>query len=108
MIIARKEYDRWESERILKMEKQNKTPFQIGKAYFIRTVTYHLTGRVTAIAGNFLMLEQAAWIADSGPFMQAIQKGKLFEVEPVGEAMINMGAIVDAFPWPHDLPVKRK
>ena len=84
------------------MAKQAETPFVIGKAYFIRTVTYHLTGRVTAIAGNFLMLEQAAWIADSGLFMTAITKGKLLEVEPVGDA------ITDAFPWVHALPVKQK
>jgi hypothetical protein len=32
------------------------TPFVVGKAYFIRTVTYHLTGRVKEISGQFLIL----------------------------------------------------
>jgi hypothetical protein len=83
-------------------------PFEIGKAYFIRTVTYHLTGRVKAVVGSFLVLEEAAWIADSGRFMSAIKDGKLNEVEPVGEALINIGSITDAFPWAHALPKDQK
>ena len=82
--------------------------FEIGAAYFIRTVTYHITGRVVAIDGNFLILEDAAWVADSGRFAQAIAKGTLSEVEPVGDAIVNQTAIVDAFPWPHALPKEQQ
>ena len=82
--------------------------FEIGKSYFIRTVTYHLTGRLVAVDGEFLILESAAWIADSGRFMQALQEGKLSEVEPVGNAIVNKGSICDAFPWTHDLPEVQK
>lgn len=82
--------------------------FEIGKAYFIRTVTYHLTGRLVAIDGQFLILEKAAWIADSGRFTQALRDGKLDEVEPVGQAIVNNQSIVDAFPWQHDLPEVQK
>ena len=85
-----------------------KTPFEIGQAYFFRTVTYHLTGRVTAIVGGFLLLDQAAWIADSGRFARAIADGELSEVEPVGKAIVNLSAITDAFPWIHELPEKQK
>jgi hypothetical protein len=80
----------------------------IGKSFFIRTVTYHLTGRVTKIFANMLVLEDAAWIADSGRFMQAIKEGKLNEVEPVGSAIVNIGAVVDMFPWKHALPNKQQ
>jgi hypothetical protein len=80
----------------------------VGKSFFIRTVTYHLTGKVTKIVGNFLILEDASWIADSGRFMQAIKDGVLNEVEPVGDAMVNINSIVDMFPWKHDLPKKQK
>ena len=45
----------------------------------------------------FFHLVDAAWIADSGRFMDAIKKGELNEVEPVGEAMININSIVDMF-----------
>jgi hypothetical protein len=83
-------------------------PFEVGQSYFIRTVTYHLTGRVTVIVDGFLMLEDAAWIADSGRFMQAIVNGTLNEVEPVGKAIVNIASITDAFPWKHELPKTQK
>jgi hypothetical protein len=76
----------------------------IGRKWFIRTVTYHMTGRIIKILGNMLLLEDASWIADSGRFTQAIKEGKLQEVEPVGEALINLDTIVDMFPWNHNLP----
>lgn len=84
-------------------------PFAIGAQYFIRTVTYHLTGRVANIVGQFLVLEDAAWIADSGRFMQAINDGKLNEVEPVnGPVIVNLNSITDAFNWAHELPRSQK
>ena len=80
-----------------------------GEKLFIRTVTYHLTGKLKkVIGGNFLELTDAAWIADSGRFMQCIQDGSLNEVEPVGKAFVNMNAIVDFFPWKHPVPTKQK
>jgi hypothetical protein len=80
----------------------------IGKAFFFRTVTYHLTGRIKNIVGNMAILEDAAWIADSGRFMEAIKKGILKEVEPVGIAFINLSSITDMFPWNHPLPMEQK
>jgi len=79
----------------------------VGEKYFFRTVTYHLTGRVKKVIGNILELENAAWIADSGRFMQAIKKGELKEVEPVGRAYINIQSVTDFFPWKHRLPEKQ-
>ena len=79
----------------------------IGEKYYFRTVTYHLTGRVTKVIGNLLELENAAWIADSGRFMNAIKEGKLNEVEPVGRAYINIDTVTDIFPWKHPLPEKQ-
>ena len=79
-------------------------PFEIGKSYFIRTVTYHLTGRVVKIVGNFLVLEEGAWIADSGRFNEMIKNGKPSEVEPLEDIIINMSSITDAFQWKHLLP----
>lgn len=85
------------------------TPFLIGAAYYIRTVTYHLVGRVKAIVGGFLVLEDAAWVADSGRFTQAITDGKLNEVEPVTvPVFVNMNAITDVFVWNHELPREQK
>jgi hypothetical protein len=80
----------------------------IGKCWFIRTVTYHLVGKVTGRFGPFLTLKDASWVADSGRFMDAIKKGSLNEVEPVGDAIVNTSAITDAFPWKHALPKEQK
>ena len=84
---------------------QNEIPFEIGKAYFIRTATYHCTGKIKQIKGQFLILEDAAWIADSGRFNKAINDGELDEVEPVNVDMgVNIESIIDFFEWKHDLP----
>jgi hypothetical protein len=84
-------------------------PFQIGKKYYIRTVTYHATGKVKRIKGGFLVLTDAAWIADSGRFREAIMNGVLSEVEPVEvEMYLNIASITDAFEWKHKLPREQK
>lgn len=79
----------------------------VGKKVFIRTVTYHLTGEIVGKVGHFFHLRKAAWIADSGRFMEAIKNGVLSEVEPVGEAWVNINSITDMFPWKHSLPDKQ-
>ena len=90
-----------------KAETSSDLPFEVGEKYYIRTVTHHQTGKVKKIVGKFLVLEQAAWIADSGRFMQAILDGKLGEVEPVKECFVNTDTIIDAFIWTHRLPTEQ-
>lgn len=94
---------------LLPFKQQYELPFAIGKAYFIRTVTYFATGRVKDIVGKFLVLEEAAWIADTGRFSDAMSKGVMEEVEPVEKEMfINTDSITDAFPWKHKMPKEQK
>ena len=76
----------------------------VGGKYYFRTVTYHLTGEVKKIVGRFAYLKNAAWIADSGRFNEAIKNGTLNEIEPVGDAFINLDTVTDFFPWKHTLP----
>ena len=98
-----------ESKRSAVEYRNLELPFKVGQAYFIRTVTYFATGRVKAIVGNFLVLEDAAWIADTGRFSDALAKGVMEEVEPVStEMFVNTSSITDAFPWNHDLPREQK
>lgn len=80
----------------------------VGGKYFFRTVTYHLVGEVKKMVGRFAYLKNASWIADSGRFMNAIKDGTLSEVEPVGDAFVNLDTVVDFFPWKHKLPSDQK
>ena len=97
-----------EDETLL-FKQEVELPFEIGKPYFIRTVTYFATGRVKNIVGQFLVLEEAAWIADTGRFSDAMAKGVMNEVEPIeGEMFVNTGSITDAFPFNHKLPREQK
>jgi hypothetical protein len=43
-------------------------------------------------------LEDAAWIADTGRFADALKSGKFNEVEPFpdGQVIVGRGAIIDA------------
>ena len=81
-----------------------------GTNVFIRTVTNYYTGRIaeTSPAG-FMLLEDAAWIADTGRFSKALTNGDLNEIEPFpGEVAVALGSIVDVSPWNHELPRKVK
>jgi hypothetical protein len=80
-----------------------------GDALLIRTVTMTLTGRVVDCSGSWIVLDQAAWIADTGRFANAIATGTLSEVEPMGDGVrVARGAIVDVTPWRHALPMGQK
>lgn len=70
----------------------------IGKIYLIRTVTMIDTGRLVAVTEHELVLEDAAWIADTGRFAQAVAKAEFGEVEPFpdGRVIVGRGAIIDA------------
>lgn len=74
----------------------------------IHLIHYHLVGKIVKRIGKFLELKDASWIADSGRFMNAIKEGKLNEVEPVGQAFVNLESVTDMFPWKHALPKEQK
>ena len=72
-------------------------PFEIGAVYLIRTVTMIDTGRLLRVTPTELVLEDAAWIADTGRFADALEKLLFKEVEPFpdGEVIVGRGAIID-------------
>jgi len=80
----------------------------IGKKIFIRTVTYHLLGKVVKIVGNLVFMKSTVWIADSGRFMQFIKEGKISEYEEVGDWFFNLEAVIDGCEWKHGLPKGQK
>jgi hypothetical protein len=74
-------------------------PFEIGKLYFIRTVTHHHTGRLVDVTPTELVLTDAAWIAEDGRLTDALMTGSFSEVEmfPTGSRVIvGRGSIIDA------------
>lgn len=73
-------------------------PYRIGANYFIRTVTHHHTGRLVEVTAQELVLEDAAWIADSGRFQQALENVEFSEVEmfPKGRVIVGRTAVIDA------------
>ena len=74
------------------------SPWIIGKAYLIRTVTMIQTGRLVVVTPQELVLEDAAWIADTGRFADALKTGNFNEVEPFpdGQVIVGRGAVIDA------------
>jgi len=81
------------------------SPYVVGKAYLFRLVTNYWTGRVVSVGDQEIVIEDAAWIADTGRFEKALSTGELSEVEPVvqGTAILGRGAVVDCCEWTHPL-----
>lgn len=77
---------------------KQENPYIIGKPYLIRTVTMIDTGIVVRVTDQEIVLTDAAWIADTGRFSDAIKKAEFNEVEPFpeGEVIINRSAVIDA------------
>lgn len=81
------------------MSTANNSPWQIGKIYLIRSVTKTNTGRLVAVYENEIVLTDAAWIADTGRFADALASADFAEVEPYpkgSEVIVGRGAIEDA------------
>jgi|TARA_R100000093_G_C1884402_1_gene55097 hypothetical protein len=86
-------------------------PFEIGKAYLIRTVTHIEIGIVKEVGDTELVLSDCSWIADTGRYHDAIKEGVdvLDEVEPyIDDVIVGRGSIIDATVWRHDLPRSQK
>ena len=74
------------------------SPWEVGAIYLIRTVTMIDTGRLVAVTPQELVLEDAAWIADTGRFSDALKSLSFNEVEPFpdGKVIVGRGGIIDA------------
>jgi len=81
-----------------KTQENDDCPFEIGKNYLIRTVTFAISGKIKKISKDFLVLSDADWIADTGRFSLALEdQDKFREIEPFkNDAIVGRGAIVDA------------
>ena len=74
----------------------NETFLEIGENYLIRTVTMIYSGKIKDIKGNEIILEQAAWIADTGRFADNLKSCEFSEVEPyVNDVIIFKTSFLD-------------
>ena len=85
-------------------------PFKIGENYLFRCVTHYHLGKIKDIKGDFLVLEQCSWIADTGRYSKCFKdKNILKEIESIPDnTVININSIVDASPWKEELPTESK
>ena len=86
------------------------SPYVIGKNYLIRTVTMTLTGRVVSVGQQDIVLMDAAWIADTGRYANAVASADFNEVEPYPdgqEVIVGRASVIDATTIP-SLPRKQK
>ena len=86
-------------------------PYEVGKCYFIQTLTDYFTGRVDKATARDVTLVEAAWIPETGRFADAMRTGKFSEVEPYPDAMaviVHLDKVVASAEWSHPLPREQK
>lgn len=85
----------------------SKTTFEIGNKYLIRAVTNYFVGKLVEVTDQFIILENASWVADTGRFSECLKNGTFQEVEPYQDKVgVAIGSIVDFTKWGHDLPTE--
>jgi len=98
-----------QKEKIIPIQEGTIGAWQIGKSYLLRTVTYHIVGKLIHVDDKELVFDEASWVASSGVWSNALKTGQLSEVEPFEDSVIvGRGALIDATIWKHDLPTKKK
>ena len=66
-----------------------KSFWRVGEAYLIRTVTMIDTGILVSIDEHEIVLKDAAWIADTGRFNEALKTLNFSEVEPFPDGLVT-------------------
>lgn len=98
-----------ESGKLVPVQEGTVGLWEIGKQYFVRTVTYHVVGKLVHVSDNELLFEDASWVASSGRFNEALRTGTLSEVEPFTKpVLVGRSALIDATEWEHALPTDVK
>ena len=96
-------------ERKNKANERKVDVWQIGKMYVIRTVTMIQVGKLVEVTDKELVLEDCAWVADTGTWMNFLKDGEVNEVEPfVDTVIVGRGSIIDATIWRHKVLNEQK
>jgi hypothetical protein len=96
-----------------KAESNKSHPFEIGKSYFIRTVTMAHVGKLEAVYDDVFVFSNASWVADCGRLSDAMTSGfealSASELEPfVNNIFVGRGALIDMTVYNFPLPTKQK
>jgi len=79
----------------------------VGDKVLIETPTKYWSGEVVAVDSTAIRLSNAAWVANTGRFAQAIASGEMDEVEPCGTVTVACAAVMVLVPLPKLLTVQR-
>ena len=84
--------------------------WNVGSNYVIRTVTMIQVGKLLEVTDKEILLENAAWVADTGRWKSFLADGVVNEVEPFpdGIVIVGRGSIIDACAWSHKLLREQK
>lgn len=90
-----------------KQEQQH--AYRAGQDWFFRTVTFHAVGRIRAVYGLTLELEQCSHVGWPAERVGEIFKhGKISDCEKLPDGyQIHIAALTDATPWSHPLPSEK-
>lgn len=85
-------------------------PYVIGEKYYFEQVTKYFTGRLVGLTDREFIVDQCAWIPDTGRYAQAMQSGNFNEVEPFpdGLVFVSRDANIIVRPWSLILPRSQK
>jgi len=92
---------------------KKKHDFEVGKAYFIRTVTHHYLGKVVEICDQCIVVKACVWVADSGRFREFLtgEWSAQSEREPFPrdkKVQLFIGSFIDGMEWDKEIPESEK
>lgn len=78
-----------------------------GEMVMVRTVTLYYIGRVKALDGMGVLLEDAAWVADQGTMNDCLRTGQVKEFDTFEDPIyVALAPVVDIVRWRHK-PLKK-
>ena len=92
---------------------ERKHDFEVGKRYFIRSVTHHLLGHVVEVCDLCVVMDKCTWIADDGKFSAAMRGEWSDSAEheiypPEVRVSVYFGGLIDSCQWTKSLITSTK
>ena len=88
-------------------------PFVIGANYLLRTATVYWVATIRSVGPHEIVVGPACYVYETGRYMEALRDGleaqEVSEIEPIeGLVLIARGGLIDAAPYPHEIPTEMK